>query len=99
MAMEKVSLSLPADLLVEARKYAKNGNLSAYGADGLRTNVLADRQRQLLAELDKEFGPLTDEDMEEARHIWNDRRIQNETEPGQGHARKGLALVACRPVG
>ena len=71
MVMEKVSLTLPADLLVEARLQAK-GNLSAYVADGLRRRILADRQRQYLAELDEEFGALSEDEIEEALRVWRD---------------------------
>ena len=70
MTTEKVSLSLPADLLAEARDWASDGNLSAYIADGLRRQVLADRQRAYLAELDDEFGALTSDELAEARLIW-----------------------------
>jgi hypothetical protein len=72
MSTEKVSLSLPADLLAEARERAEDGNLSAYVADGLRRRVLADRQRVYLAELDDEFGPLTEDELARARRLWQD---------------------------
>jgi hypothetical protein len=72
MTTEKVSLSLPADLLDEARRWAAADSLSAYVARGLRRQVLADRRRQYLAQLDEEFGPLTEEEREEGRRLWND---------------------------
>jgi hypothetical protein len=71
MAIEKVSISLPSDLLAEARQYAR-GNLSAYVADSLRRRVLADRLGEYLAELDDEFGPLTEGELAEARRLWRD---------------------------
>ncbi len=71
MSAEKVSLSLPSDLLAEARERA-GGNLSAYVADGLRRRVLADRLSDYLSELDDEYGPLTDEELTEARRIWHE---------------------------
>ena len=71
MTIKKVSLSLPADLVAEAQHWSGDGNLSAYVARGLRRQVLADRRRQYLAELDAEFGPLTEEEREEGRRLWN----------------------------
>jgi prolyl-tRNA synthetase len=38
---------------------------------GLRRQVLSERLGQYLAELDKEFGPLTEEEIEEGRRLWN----------------------------
>jgi hypothetical protein len=32
----------------------------------------ADRRRQCLAELDEEFDPLTQQEREEERRLWND---------------------------
>lgn len=72
MNIEKVSLSLPADLLAEARYWAADDSLSAYVARGLRRQVLADRRRQFLAQLEQGFGPLSDEEREEGRRLWND---------------------------
>lgn len=71
MRTEKISLSLPRDLLTEARRLVPDGNLSAYVADGLRRRILADRQARYLAELDQEFGPLTEEEIEAARREWH----------------------------
>lgn len=71
MSIEKVSVSLPSELIAEARQRA-NGNLSAYVADSLRQRLLVDRRRRYLAELDEEFGPLTDEELAEARRLWRD---------------------------
>lgn len=72
MAIRKVSVSLPADLLAEAHHWAGGRSLSAYIAQGVQRQVLADRRRQYLAELDEEFGPLTEEEREEGRRLWND---------------------------
>jgi hypothetical protein len=72
MAIRKVSVSLPADLVAEAEQWAGGGNLSAYIAQGLRRQILADRRRHYLAELDAEFGPLTEQEREEGRRLWSD---------------------------
>jgi hypothetical protein len=71
MAIRKISVSLPADLVAEAEHWAGDGNLSAYIAQGLRRQVLADRRRHYLAELDAEFGSLTEEEREEGRRLWH----------------------------
>jgi hypothetical protein len=71
MKVRKVSLTLPSDLLDEARSYIAGGNLSAYVADGLRRRVLSDRLARYLRELDEECGPLTEEEIEAARHEWH----------------------------
>lgn len=72
MAMEEVSLSLPKDLLAEARQRAADGNLSAYVADGLRRRILADRQREYLEEWEVQFGPIPDEAIAEMAALWPD---------------------------
>jgi len=72
MKTEKISLSLPRDLLKEARRLAPDGNLSAYVADGLRRRVMSDRLARYLAELDQEFGPLTEEELDTAQRLWHD---------------------------
>jgi len=71
MAIEKVSLSLPADLVAEARRRAK-GNLSAYVADGLRRRILADRQCEYIETWEEEFGPIPEEAMAEMAALWPD---------------------------
>jgi len=62
---------LPKDLLAEARRLVPDGNLSAYVADGLRRRILSDRQSQYLSQLDEEFGPLTEEEIDVARRLWH----------------------------
>lgn len=73
MNVQKVSLTLPSDLLDEARAYAPDGNLSAYVADGLRQRILSDRLARYLRELDAESGALTDDEIEAARSEWHKR--------------------------
>lgn len=66
MKTEKVSLSLDAELLYEARQRRNGRSLSAYINEGLRRQVLADRQRELLREWESEFGPIPREALAEA---------------------------------
>lgn len=65
MATQNVSVSFPADLVAKAEHWAGGGNVSASIAQGLRRQVLADRRRHYLEELDAKFGPLAEEEREE----------------------------------
>jgi hypothetical protein len=38
----------------------------------VQRRVRGDRRRQYLAELDEGFGPLTQQEREEGRRLWND---------------------------
>lgn len=67
MKVRQLFVTLPSDLLDQARSYVAEGNLSAYVADGLRRRVLSDRLGRYVRELDAECGPLTDEEIEAAR--------------------------------
>jgi Arc/MetJ family transcription regulator len=72
MAIEKVSLSLDADLVGKARKVAGPRGLSALVNDALRIRLQQERLRSLLDDMDAEFGPLSPEDLERARKTWPD---------------------------
>lgn len=72
MSTQKVSLSLDADLVSEARRRARDGNLSAYVNQGLRRQILADRQEELLEEWEKEFGPIPQDALDEMASLWPD---------------------------
>jgi len=71
MKVRKVSLTLPSDLVDEARGYAAEGSLSAYVTEGLRRRVLSDRLGRYVRELDAESGLLTREELEVARDEWH----------------------------
>jgi Arc/MetJ family transcription regulator len=70
MNTEKVSLSLDAELVNEARRRSKGRSLSSYVNEGLRRQVLADRQRDLLDEWEREFGPIPEDVLKEAATEW-----------------------------
>ncbi len=70
MAIEKVSLSLDADLLSKARQVAGRRGLSALVNDALRIKLQHERLRVLLASMDVEFGPVPTQELERARRIW-----------------------------
>jgi hypothetical protein len=56
MATPKVSVSLLANLMAKAEHWAGGGDFSASIAQGLRRQVLADRRRHYLQELDARFA-------------------------------------------
>ena len=70
MPVEKVSLSLDAKIIGEARRVAGRRGLSALVNDALRIRLHHERLRRLLAEMDAEFGPVPPEEMEKARATW-----------------------------
>jgi len=63
----KISVSVPPEVLAEARRRAAGRSLSAYVTEGLRRQLLADRQGELIEEWEAEFGPITEEELEQAR--------------------------------
>lgn len=70
MAVSKVSLSIDADVLAEARERAGRRELSSYVNEALRRQLQRDRLLGLLAEMDAEAGPIPDDVMEQARKPW-----------------------------
>jgi hypothetical protein len=74
MPIEKVSLSLDADLLEKARRVAGRRGLSAQVNDALRIRRQHERLRALLAEMDAELGAVPAQELERARKTWPDPR-------------------------
>lgn len=70
MRTEKVSLSLDEALLAEAREVVGTRKLSSYVNNALRLQLQHDRLAGLLAELEREKGPVGKELMEEVRRTW-----------------------------
>jgi Arc/MetJ family transcription regulator len=70
MATEKVSLTLEEGLVAEAREAVGTRGLSGYVNRALRHQLQRDRLAGLLAELEKETGPIEPELMEEVRREW-----------------------------
>lgn len=79
MAIVKVSVSVDADLLAEARELAGRRGLSALINDALRIRLQHARVSRLLDEMDEEFGPVPAEIEEEVRREWpqNSRAAQS----------------------
>ncbi|MDQ1686331.1 MAG: hypothetical protein QOC82_3068 [Frankiaceae bacterium] len=73
-AYEKVSVTLPKDLVDSARQRAGDRGFSAYVAEGLRmAEHMADLD-EFLAAHHKAHGPIPAELMEEVRRAWPDPR-------------------------
>ena len=70
MATEKVSLTLEEELVAEARQAVGVRGLSGYVNRALRHQLQRDRLAGLLAELERETGPIEPELMEEVRRAW-----------------------------
>jgi len=64
MKTEKVSPSLDAELLAEARRHAEGSSL--------RRQVQIDRQREFLADWESEFGAIPGEALTEMVALWPD---------------------------
>jgi hypothetical protein len=63
----KISVTIPAELLAEARRRSAGRSLSAYVSEGLHRQLLADRQAEFIEDWETEFGPITEEEVEQAR--------------------------------
>jgi hypothetical protein len=70
MRTEKVSLTLDEGLLAEARDVVGSRKLSGYVNRALRLQLQHDRLAGLLAELEREEGPIESGVMEEVRQVW-----------------------------
>ena len=70
MTASKVSLSIEEDVLAQARRRVGRRELSSYVSEALRRQLQHDRLGELLAQMDAESGPVPDELMKEARHLW-----------------------------
>ena len=74
MAAEKVSLTLEDELLAEARQVVGARGLSGYVNRALRLQLQHDRLAGLLADLERDHGPIGHEVMEEVRQAWPEPR-------------------------
>jgi hypothetical protein len=72
MAVEKVSLSLDANLVARAREVAGRRGLSALVNDALRIKLQHERLRALLADMDAEYGPVPAAERARAHRTWPD---------------------------
>jgi hypothetical protein len=70
MSAEKVSLTLDKELVAEARAVAGRWALSRYLNRALRNQLQHDRIAGLLADLERDKGPIDSQVMAEVRAEW-----------------------------
>lgn len=69
MAMSKVSVTVDAEILAEARALAQ-GNLSALVGEALVDRVRLERLRQLLDDDERELGPIPEQIVDHVDREW-----------------------------
>ncbi|MGQ0623649.1 MAG: hypothetical protein ACT4PP_03195 [Sporichthyaceae bacterium] len=70
MTVSKVSLSLDADVLAEARERVGGRGVSGYVNEALRRQLRRDALAELLAQMREQNGPVSTDAMEEVRRLW-----------------------------
>jgi len=70
MATAKISITLDQSLLAAVRELVGHRGLSRYVNQALRHQVQRDRLAGLLAEMEREAGPIEPRVMEEVRRSW-----------------------------
>jgi Arc/MetJ-type ribon-helix-helix transcriptional regulator len=71
-AVQKVSVSLPGELTEAIRARTGTGGFSRYVADAVQERIRLDLLRDLLDELQAEYGPVDAEGVREAMAEWPD---------------------------
>jgi hypothetical protein len=72
--IQKVSVSMPAELTEAVRGRTGTGGLSRYVTDAVQERVRLDLLEDLSAELTGEFGPIDDELVGQAMAEWPDQQ-------------------------
>lgn len=67
MPYTKVSVTIPQELLEQARGRSRDGGLSAYLATALATQVKLDEAAEAIADFEREHGEITEEEIAAAR--------------------------------
>lgn len=70
MPVEKVSMSLDAEVLAQARERVGGRGVSAYVNAAVRRQLRRDALAEVLAEMREANGPVSDHTMEEVRRLW-----------------------------
>ncbi|MHB2021966.1 MAG: hypothetical protein ACYCO3_01345 [Mycobacteriales bacterium] len=70
MTVAKVSMSLDAEVLAQARERVGGRGVSSYVNEAVRRQLRRDALSDLLAEMRAANGPVADERMEEVRRLW-----------------------------
>ncbi len=72
MAATRITITVDEDVLTELKSRVGPGEVSSYVVDALRARLRKDPILELLDKLDEMYGPLTDEEIAEGRHEWNE---------------------------
>jgi hypothetical protein len=72
LGTDKMSVTVPANIAEEIRARAGRGNVSAYVTHALIRQLEQDRLGDLVHELEKVHGPVTDDELSAARAEWPD---------------------------
>jgi hypothetical protein len=72
LGTDKMSVTVPANIAEEIRTRAGRGNVSAYVTRALMRQLEQDRLGDLVHELEKVHGPVTDDELSAARAEWPD---------------------------
>ncbi|HEY7324937.1 MAG TPA: hypothetical protein VH520_08930 [Streptosporangiaceae bacterium] len=70
--VEKVSVSLPSELIQAIRARTGTGGFSRYVSDAVQDRIRHDLLGDLLDELEAEYGPIDEEGVREAMKEWPD---------------------------
>jgi Arc/MetJ-type ribon-helix-helix transcriptional regulator len=70
--VQKVSVSMPADLTEAVRRRTGTGGFSRYVSDAVQQRIRRDLMTEFLDEMDAKYGPIPPEFEEEARLLWPD---------------------------
>jgi hypothetical protein len=70
--VQKVSVSMPEELATAIRERTGPGGFSRYISEAAERQLRRDGLRELLDELDAEYGPVPPELLEQARREWPD---------------------------
>jgi hypothetical protein len=68
--VQKVSVSMPAELTEAVRNRTGTGGFSRYVAEAVQARIRHDLLGDLLDELDEMYGPVPDEVREKTRLLW-----------------------------
>ena len=70
--VQKVSVSMPADLTEAVRRRTGAGGFSRYVSEAVQQRIRHDLMTEFLDEMDAKYGPIPPEFEEEARLLWPD---------------------------
>ncbi len=58
MSTERITITVPSDVLADLRREVGPGEVSSFVAEAIRARLKVDRVKELLAWLDEQYGPV-----------------------------------------